>query len=287
MKNNNDIINTIIDCYIQLGIARIVYTEKELEDILLSNSFSKIETNYIQDVRSAAFYAYGEAKLLETPILLIVDECFISSAYTALTEAWMQRLPVCIFAYNSAGYKSTLYLERCTDIILFLDDKNNEKEIVKKAIQYHGPSIVKCEAGIERHTQVDYCEILDQLAHAEYKNVVYCYEPVHCYSNLNITEVPEKHKYGILSKYLGELLGGSKSILCIPDYLLNLESNAFVQRVIPQSFKLIVKETDKELCNRFENWIASNAFSTYRKKSVKENVENLLRASTACVAFIS
>lgn len=285
MSHSNDIL-TVLKQYKALGVSRVVFCEKEAQEYL-SSCFKDEECTYIPDVRSATFFAYGQSKLLGSPVLLVLDERFIASTYTGLTEAWMQRIQVCVLAYNCNGYKNTLYLEKCTDTILCLDGKTDDRDIVKKAFQCHGPSIVKCDAFIQSNNKEDYSDIFDLLSQSGYKDIVHCYEPSPYDGNLRVTVISEKYKYGILSKYIGELLGGKDSILCIPDHLLNLESNAFVQRIIPQSFKLIVKETNKELCDRFESWITSNSFITYRDGSVKESIEMLLQSDKACVAFIS
>lgn len=285
MSQGNDIL-TVLKQYKALGVSRVVFCEKEAREYL-SSCFKDEECTFIPDVRSATFYAYGEAKLLDKPVLIVLDERFIASTYTGLTEAWMQRIPVCVLAYNCEGYKSTLYLEKCTDIILCLDGKSDDKYIVKKAFQCHGPSIVKCDAFIQSNNKEDYSDIFDLLSQSGCNDIVHCYEPSPYDGSLRVAVISEKYKYGILSKYIGELLGGKDSILCIPDYLLNLESNAFVQRIIPQSFKLIVKETNKELCDRFDSWISSNSFTIFREKTSKECVEKLIQSTKACVAFIS
>ena len=275
----------IIEEYTKKGISKIIFCEEEMEEIL-SPFFSKGLQTYIPDVRSATFFAFGEAKILCKPVMVCVDERFIASAYTSLTESWMQRMPVCVLAYNSTGYRSTLYLEKCTDKILQIDDEKDIYSVVSEALSCQGPTLVKYSGCVTApQKKLDYSEILCLFNGRMPNTKVYCYEPETRTDYSQIEIISERHKYGVVSKYIGNLLGGEDAILCVPDYLIMLESNAFVLRNIPSTFKLVVKEVKGGISAQFVPWMESNHFNVLKGHTLEENIESMSISNTPSVIF--
>ena len=69
----------------------------------------------IDDVRSAAFYAFGESKILNKNTVLIIDGHYLPNVYTVLTEAWFQKTNLTIISlFNSIYDVETNYLNRCS-----------------------------------------------------------------------------------------------------------------------------------------------------------------------------
>lgn len=244
-----------------LGYEHIVFSEDILRNALFK-LFDADNIHYITDVRSATFFAFGEAKILCRPVILLVDERYISNCYTALMEAWMQRVKIVVVAYNSAAYKTTLYLERCLDYVEEIKDEKSVVDIIKKVNLFNGPVLLKVGVVVDEDKTIDYRPILDALSKLENCSGILCYNASHeSLSNNNVINIETRHKYGILSKYIGMLISGKNYILCVPDYLLLLETNVFCLRDFPTSFRLIVLKTDKSVMDRIQSWAKNNKIS--------------------------
>lgn len=278
-----EILYKILEAYKNVGITRVIFCEEAVYE-LIEKQFLPENISFIPDVRSATFFAFGEAKLLCKPVLVCVDERYIASAYTSLTESWMQRIPVCVLAYNSTGYRSTMYLEKCTDEIQMINHEKDIDPVVSEALSCKGPTLVKYTGCVTTpQKKLDYSKILRLIRDKKPDTKVYCYEPEAMTSDTHIESISERHKYGVFSKYIGSLLGGEDAILCIPDYLMLLESNAFVLRNIPSTFKLVVKEAKGNICSQFVPWMESNHFNVLNGKTLEENIESMSTSNNPSV----
>ena len=81
-------INLIVDSFIKKGVEKIVYTSPQ-HDIFVTG-IASADCFFVEDVRSAVFNAYGMAKITHKPVVVLVDEPYLASTYTGLTEAWFQ-----------------------------------------------------------------------------------------------------------------------------------------------------------------------------------------------------
>ena len=238
------------------GITNVVLTSK---CAAFENELS-LEYEYIEDVRSAVFNAYGRAKMGHSPVVVIVDEDYLPSTYTAMTEAWFQRTPIIVLSYNSHNVESSYYLNRCVDATFFVDNVDRIDQVVEDVLNYSGPTLVKIKERFDQEESIDYSQIIESLGRLSDNSLIICYNG----KNLNntIKNIEPKYKYGILSKLLGFLSGGKDCLLCIPEDLLSLDSNIFNIRNLPRSFKLIVKNTGNNYWQKFEKWIAQNDIRT-------------------------
>lgn len=268
------------------GYANIVYSDENLEENLYS-LFEKNNTHYITDVRSATFYAFGEAKTLCRPVVLLVDERFISNCYTALMESWMQRIKIVVVAYNSEAYKTTLYLERCLDYVAEIKDDKCISEIVTKVNHVNGPVLIKVVDNVDDNKTIDYSAILDALSNLENYSGILCYNASkESLSSSHITNIEVRYKYGILSKYIGMLMSEKQYILCMPDNLLLLESNVFCLRNFPTTFKLIALKTEKRSVEKMHSWAQSNNINIVQIDSysaLSAEIKNTTKPSILCV----
>lgn len=252
-------------------------------------SLSKTDYCRIDDARSAAFYAFGQAKTAQNPTLLVLEERYLSHTYTALTEAWLQRIPLRIVAYASVGYPSTGYLERCVDRIFCLKESDDPQSVVQEAMACPGPVLIKidgCASGIQEY---DYGDIVAMIADRQPDATIFCYRASGAATfPCEVRRIGPDHKYGAVSKYLGFLTAcKGLCVLCIGEELLALDANAFNYRDMPRNLKIIVKGDESGVWERTNEWIASNGITCLTDNGLTsgECIDELLDAKVPCVYY--
>lgn len=276
------IINEILNRLFDKGVKKIVST-------IISDSTiecQQLVTEYVEDVRSAVFTAYGIAKMDNNPVVILTEDSYLPSVYTGITEAWFQRVPVIVIALNSDDIESSRYLARCVDSLVFIQSSSDIDESINKIMQCSGPTLIKVKEKGDDNAIIDYSYILKCLENFPYSQNFICYN-----SKINrkgITDVSPIYKYGILSKYVGSLNGGAKSILCLPEDLLGVDSNIFNIRDFPSNFRLIVKGTGSGHWSKMEKWISKNGIKTYvhNQADEKNNLEELLQQSPVAILVV-
>lgn len=249
-------INTLFNRYRELGITSIVLTDGKQKTILDEQIVSNV-VETISDVRSATFYAYGLAKQLCKPVLLLIDEDYISSAYTGLTEVWFQRIPVIVLAYNSKDVDASRYLERCVDTVYRITESSDTKSIVEKTACATGPVLIRIQGISIPEKKIDYTEIVLDLKKSSDSSILLYNPKPECVAE-GVEYIVPSHKYGILSKYIGLLRGGKKKTLCISESCLLLDANVFNMRNFPSNFCLCIKKEDGATINRIKEWAENN-----------------------------
>lgn len=260
-------IKTILKALYDKGYTSIVYSDHSANELLIQQ-FHKQNIHYIADVRSATFFAFGKAKTQCAPVILLVDELYVSSCYTALMEAWMQRIKVIVITFNSEGYKNTLYLDRCVDNICEVTHIQQIEYAVNIVNQTLGPILIKTPEKLTTSKSINYDDKLPALLQLKQEATILCYCPDKLISEVQVIE--ERHKYGILSKYIGMLMSGKDYILLIPDALLSLDSNIFNVRNLPANFFVVMLRTCDDILARYQTWIQSNGIDL---KTVSESSE--------------
>ena len=241
--------------------------ELSISDVICEEGVSQILQNtfnfrIVKDVRSATFEALGISKMKDNRVALIVDERYLSSVYTAITEAWFQRINVLIVTYNANLYQSLEYIDRCiVGKSLLLD--SSDIGILSDAIRLqNGPYLLRSSITIDEDPSIDYVAIAKLIdKHITEKDTVFFYNPTDIIkSTANIQIIKPKYKYCVVSKYIGYLLGKTdcKCILCIPESLFAYDTNIFNFRSIPENFCIIVMADTSGLMERIESWICSN-----------------------------
>ena len=254
------------------GVEHVVYTAEVVEP-LLTNTFDNDGLHYIQDVRSAVFTAYGISKMSHVPVVVLLDESYLPSTYTGLTEAWFQRVPVIVISYNGKSLDKSFYLDRCVDLSIVVSEETIIDAEIRKIVSLHGPSLIKVQETIKEETPFDYTEIVSTIIDGDAR--IFCYNAINV--DNKIVNIDYAHKYGVLSKYVGYLSSGKDSILVIPEEILSLDSNIFNFRNFPQNFKLIVKADDTQNWEKFTNWMTANGIRV-EKMNIPIEKEKLQKA---------
>lgn len=251
---------------------------KVLENCKIYNCVSSSIPNYIlkecktrslsvvqiKDARSAMFEAIGMANVGNERVALLIDERYISNIYTGITEAWFQRLNILVISINADYCISLDYFSRCTVGMGFLTVQSNIDEVCNIIQSCSGPFLLRTQLKTDDDDSYDYSKVITRIEN-ELKSgdIVSCFNPVKIFSDKNfaIKEILPKHKYCVVSKYVGSLLGlgpDKRHILCIPESLLEYDSNIYNFRDISTTFCLIILADESGMINRLSTWITSN-----------------------------
>lgn len=223
-------ISKVVEILNKNGFRHIVTTVNN-DNINDSNIF------IIKDVRSAFFYALGLYKEGAQKIAVLCEEDFISSAYTAITECWFQRVPILIVTFNSIYTNGIDYLKRCVDKISIARDYNELNKLVTNLENFNSPWMIRLQEFLQ-FKEYDYSFILGILT-KKCNEPIFIYNSNHIYNIPNVRHMNASHMYGALSKYVGYCVS-QPSILCIPEEYLFLDINVFNSRYINNNFKVVV-----------------------------------------------
>lgn len=244
---------------------------------------------HIPDVRSAAFFALGKVKKEREKTALLIDERFVAGAYTALTELWLQREPVLVILYNCSQNTRPDYLKRCTGDIIPIDTKECADRLPETICQSKGPVVLRVAGCAASEPCYDYSEILSGLSKIGYRGKVFVYNACDEAAGLDVSYVGADYKYGLLSKYVGYITpAGSQAVLCIPENVINLESNIFDSRFISDRFKTVVSADASGVWNKTQAWIAANGIrvSQTDRRSAEAALQRFLSAEAPAVLYV-
>lgn len=271
MKELNDLLNLINPKSVILG--------DEVE-------FGKKYTKRIMDVRSAAFYAFGESKITNENVVLVIDGDYLPNVYTVLTEAWFQKTNLIVVAlFNSIYDIETNYLNRCTVAnVKFIDkDYSLFQEKLEESLNLIGPKVISVVTK-KVQKEIDYSNIikhLNKLLTSDDKLYVYNSkeEKTKCY----LENIPQKYKYGILSKYLAHVEDAKNNyiLLCSKECLL-VDSNILNNRAMNQNFKMIVLGNIKEI----QDWILDNDIIYKEASNLKKDLEEFVSLDSAAILVV-
>lgn len=226
----------------------IVIGKKSLAD---HASGSKVEKKYIEDFRSAAFFALGVLQSTGKKALLVCTQSDIASAYTAFTESRFQKTDINVLVFCDTEFDSTIF-SRCFDnICLYSSDLALNALTGSLLIKYYNDG-----------NACDTKDISSDIFETASK-----YDLILCDQNIGealhkngcAKLIPHLSDYGIISTYCGMLNGSSESILCICDsrqFMLDL--NSLNCRYIKESFKVIV--IGDIACRK---WLDENGFQVF------------------------
>ena len=256
-------------------------------NININNDF---ETIKIDDVRSAAFYAFGESKILNKNIILIIDGHYLPNVYTVLTEAWFQKTNLTIISLFDSIYDvETNYLNRCSvaNIKILEKDIQNFKEKIDNILSKIGPKVINIILENKNETKkINYNNEIKELK--KYLNNT---DEIICYNSLSIPEIQNfkniepKYKYGIISKYCANITEiTNQSILLCDTSCVKIDSNIFNNRYLNNKFKVIIKNNDKSF--NIKTWAESNNIKYIECKEIKENIKNLYYSEEPTILII-
>ena len=249
----------------------------------------------INDIRSATFYAFGQSKILNDNVVLIIDGKFISNTYTALTEAWFQRANVIIIAlYNSFYEINNRYLDRCTlsNKIIFEKDLKNMKMKLKEDLRKNGPKIYNIIVDwkfVLEDNSIDYTnELINLKTILKDNDEVYLSNSNKAeFEDLKIFNIDYKYRYGIISKYVGYLLEkkSSKQILICDEETFMLDSNVLNNRYMSPNFKIILKH-NKEINFEVKKWCEKNKIKYIEYSNNLDEYKNMYNSTDAIIMII-
>ncbi len=238
----------------------------------------------IDDARDAAFYAMGVAVKNQKPVILVVDGDSLTNIYTAITEAWFQKANVIILSvFDEINKIKTSWMDRCViaSEVFLLSDEEKCLEYINNSVGAYGPVLVNILVQKTECTAVNYNVLLDTVGNCneKYELLLFNSEGNVNVENAQITVIPKEYRYGIISKYFGSAVAGSKKILCCTTDCLMLDLNVFRTRYKNSNMKIIAVEDNGFSKEKIENWIISNGFSlnevsTLTTQEYKEFVES-------------
>lgn len=248
--------------------------------------FGKKYTKRIMDARSAAFYAFGESKITNENVLLVIDGEYLTNVYTVLTEAWFQKTNLIVLAlYDSIYDIETNYLNRCTVANVKFIDKDYPlfEEKVKESLNLIGPKVINVVTK-KNKKEKEYSNViksLNKLLSVDDKLYVYNAkeEKVKCH----LENIPVKYKYGIISKYLSNIEGKTnKNILLCSKECMQVDSNILNNRAMNNNFKIIVLGDISEM----RDWILDNNIIYKESSNLKKDLEELVNLDSAAILVI-
>ncbi len=219
------------------------------------------EFEFVQykDARSAAFYAMGSALKESRRITLMVPGQYISSIYTAVTEAWFQKADITVIAfYHKVSDVNTQWFDRCLQMhATYGMNEEGIRGYLEKSKSVKGPillNVVGCKVN-EKLTNYDgIVDILKQVDSAK--------ESFICYNPSAVTDavkpIHETHKYGIVSKYIGMSIVKDQGYLLCNAECLVVDVNVFRSRYANKNMKIIVLDDGTIKENNIASWIESN-----------------------------
>lgn len=282
----------LIELFANCRYNHFVFT-KELSFAVDFVKNNNLVIDIIDDARSATFFAYGEAKLLQQPVVLVVDVHFLTHCYTGLTEAWFQQVPLIVVSVAKTEDEIYYdYLQPCLHKVFTIKNefKEFDREISTPTFIGNGPILINLIAALPYSNSPQYEFVLDMLNQClTEKDSILFYG-----SGLNKSKYKFRvlahefaDKYGMISKYVGYIQGdANKSILVIPLDLFCYDANIFNCRYINEKFKLIILREKEDLSFPF-NWLENNHIICKRldKFSLKE-AQDLVFSNKPMAVFL-
>ena len=97
------------------------------------------------DARSAAFFAMGRTIKEKTTVGLALPGAYLASTYTAITEAWFQKVNVVVFAfYDKFSEVSTAWIDRCIvkSMTIGADEIDDSIDEIESCCGMNGPVLI-------------------------------------------------------------------------------------------------------------------------------------------------
>lgn len=209
------------------------------------------------DARSAAFYALGLAIKEKEPVYLLVPGAFVTSTFTAVTEAWFQKANVIVIAFfERVSDVKTAWMDRC--VLDTLTVGENEQELFAEFIQrntgVNGPVLLNVVCQRSDVEKTDYKDAMKYLESG----------PIIAFNGEKLSHginVDYRHKYGLLSKYIGmSSVKDCGVLLCTADAVL-VDVNIFRTRYANANMKIVIIDNDGSITlNGIDDWITSNGW---------------------------
>ncbi len=289
-------IQDILFFYKSRGCTKIVLTSDVafILDSISCEQKNGLTINVMDDVRSATFFAYGEAKITQTPALLIVKNYYLTNCYTGLTEAWFQQIPLIVISLTkneNSVYYDYLTSCICKGLTLKSNDFEEYKSDLEVSLSAFGPTLINLIMQFPDRKYDSCKKVLNVLnSSLEKEDTVICYGDLSLDLNykFKILLVDESNKYGIISKYMGSLLGcNGNCYLIAPLELFKYDTNIFNNRYINNRFKvLFINDGDNSI--NPQKWVENNniQFKVINALTLKE-VETFIFTDNPAVMVLN
>ena len=221
---------------------------------------------FINDVRSATFYSLGLAQQTQEPVILIVKEKYIGNVFTGLTEAWFQQRAIYVVAIGEDILNSDItFLKPCTQTIIKVQKETDFDHNITNISNNSVPIVFLIQykqLECERNEKFDISPFIRNL-NAEDK--VLAYEPIcTCSTKNNVEYISDDDKYGMISKYMGLILGSETNYYLITSTeSVDLDMNIFNNRYMCSKFKVIV--IGEKLKENKCRWIKKNGIFLFNR----------------------
>lgn len=232
---------------------------------------------YITDVRSATFYSLGLAQKTQEPVILLIREEYIANVFTGLTEGWFQQREIYVIAVGKDILnKDISYLKPCTRAIIKIQAEIDFDNSMAALPVRRVPTVFLVEETLPTNGIRNKTDITALVRNFAQDDKILAYEPV-CTSTIdhNIEYISSDDKYGILSKYMGIIIGTNANYyLVTSSESIDLDMNIFNNRYMCPRFKvIIIGKIEKSK----QQWIEKNGIYLF---------SNNVLSDEACREFI-
>lgn len=237
-----------------------------------------IHHDSFSDARSAAFFAFGKSLKEKKPVVLLVNGIYLSSVYTAITEAWFQKANVIVLSlFDSLKDMKTSYLDRCVVYSISIEENEFDKSIIEHCETKKGPcliNVLKSDTKIDNRN--DYQHVITSIISNNPRLKIIAYN---CESN-NVVNIDKKYKYGVVSKYIGMSLNDNMGVLLCNRECLDVDMSVFRTRYSNSNMKIVVVGKD---FSDISSWIESNGWTVFNSI---DNINEFLITNSPSVMFV-
>lgn len=269
----------------EIGINDFVF-ETDIVDML---PFKDEIIHAVHDVRSATFYACGLAQQKNSPVVLFIRKEYLPSTHTGLMESWFQNRHVIVIAFGSDILNDDLsYFKTCTCTRLKLQTNADVNRYLQSAEGCTLPELYLVEDHIDPRKPMELKDKIDLDRLPEAPDKLFLYEKLSglFQSHPSIARIPERDKYGSISKYMGFCAASKERVMLVIDAsVLLLDLNILNNRYINERFKVMVIG-DMQRPNVLK-WLEANHIAFFAESNPEQALLRLVEMKTPAIAFVS
>lgn len=225
------------------------------------------------DARSAAFYALGKTIKNRASITLVVPGEYLSSTYTAITEAWFQKANVVVLAlFEKYSDVKTSWMDRCVLQTATYGPEEQDSLVLamKEARDMPGPALFNLVGAPVKEDSIEYGALLTALRAVAARVNVWLYNPTEC-ADPYAHAIGTRDKYGILSRYIGMSTAMDEGVLICPASCALLDMNIFRTRYANGNMKIVLWDESHKLDDlNTALWIQSNGWECAEAEQADE-----------------
>lgn len=228
------------------------------------------------DARSAAFYCMGVAQKTGKTAALILDGRYLSNCYTAIIEAWFQKVNLLIIPFFSDFRDLKLsWLDKYLSGMVILEEAEIEikKEEIRNLCRLTGPKLV----GLFQKGEMEVTEDSDLallIQKIKQSNITVSLYNNQGKTHLNVDRfIPQRYVYGVISEYIGRCVVGDEGVLVCTPEVIEIDLNIFRTRYKNSLMRIIVFDPHNTLnAKGILSWVESNGW--HCKQAFTEEIPN-------------